>query len=152
MVRLINSLIWSSIYFQIQLFQYYILRMLANAVVLTTYPSVKSFKQGLYLARRRHSSGFFPPPKHRFSCFPCLEWRFLLGRPELGTLGLIDHNKTVGHLDSGKVAGSMESESESEIWEVVGELKQHGNILIREWKGINAKTDITMGLGREIRA
>ena len=33
MVRLINFLVWSSIYFQIQPFQYYILRMLANAVV-----------------------------------------------------------------------------------------------------------------------
>lgn len=42
-------------------------------------------------------------------------------RLELGTLDLIDHNKTVGYLDSGKVAGSMEREREG--WEVIGVLK-----------------------------
>ncbi|TEY68111.1 hypothetical protein BOTCAL_0122g00130 [Botryotinia calthae] len=95
---------------------------------------------------------FFPLQNIAFPVSLAWNGDFFLERLESGTLGLIDHNKTVDHLDSGKVAGSMESESESEIWEVVGELKQHGNILIGEWKGINAKTDITIRLGREIRA
>ena len=87
----------------------------------TTYPSIKSFMQGLYLARRRYSSGLSPPSNNDFPVFLAWNGDFFLERLELGTLDLIDHNKTVGHLDSGKVAGSMEREREG--WEVIRVLK-----------------------------